>query len=46
MPIVSSVVDGPNIRAGLPAGFGDGGSLRPGHPVVIGRKAERVVTIR
>jgi hypothetical protein len=46
MAIVSSVVDGPNVLAGSPAGFGDEGSLRADHLGVIGRKVDRAGTIR
>jgi hypothetical protein len=43
--IVRSLV-GPNVRAGIPAGFGDEGSLRPGRRPVIRPKAEPAATIR
>jgi hypothetical protein len=46
MSIASSVVDHPNIGAGVPGGFGDWGSLRAGLSRVIGHKAERAVTFR
>jgi hypothetical protein len=46
MAIVSSVVGGPNVRAGSPAGFGDRRSVRAGQSGVIGREAELAGTIR